>query len=352
MGAADSVVSRIKRQMVIGRDVDLDAYADADEAAYIRPVEDYIDDVWDHINRAPSQKGSLLPWDKTHQDVQLRRSALYLWTGERKQGKSLVTSQVMMGLMNQGERVVIAPTEMDVRDTLERMERQALAVNPPTRRFHDEFYRWAASKLWLYETPDGLSPARRMLGLCRYAVQELGATQILIDSLMMVRFAAQSSFAKNEGQIDFARQLVGICKATGVTIHLVAHHKKADGSTGADRIKGAGDLPDLASGTFTIAANVKKQDERNKPPHQQRPDVMEGPDLWLKVENQRHGPSGSNYSFWLHPQSLQILSTARERVKAFVDVASPSKNSASTSGATGPKSSSTPSETPRPGAAR
>lgn len=322
MSAAEEIVSRIKSRMVIGQDVDLDAYADSDEAAYIKPASEFMDQVWEHRNRPPIQKGGLLPWSKTHSEVQIPRGCLTLWAGKRGQGKSLVTNNVFLGLINRGERVVIAPTEMPVMETLERLENQALGTGNPTREFQKEFYRWANGKLWLYDEPEGVSPARRMLGLCRYSIEELGANHVLIDSLMMVRFNARTSFEKNEEQIDFARSLQGIAKATGANTHLVTHFKKAQhgGREDGDSIKGSGDLPDLASNVFFVSANLKKQDEANKPPHMQKPEVMEEADVWLKVEKQRHGPSGGNFALWLHPGSLQLLPSKSAPVRPLVSV--------------------------------
>lgn len=316
MSVAENIIRDIKQEMMIGRDVDLDSYADSDEAAFIKPASDYREAVWAHRNREPAQKGGLLPWSKTHGEVQIPKGCLTLWAGKRGQGKSLVTNHVLLNFINRGEKVVIAPTEMMIEDTLERMENQALAVSEPTKEYQAKFYEWCQDRLWLYDEPEGVSPARRMIGLCRYAINELNVDHVLIDSLMMVKFEARSSFDKNEGQIKFARALAGIAKSTGKNIHLVTHFKKSDGGRNdADQIKGAGDLPDLATNVFFISGNQKKQDEANKPAHMQRPDVMEEPDIWLKVEKQRKGPSGGNFALWLHPKSLQILSSKSAPVR-------------------------------------
>lgn len=316
--SASEIVADIRERMTIG-DVDLDSYADSDEAAYIKPASDFQEAVWNHRNRQPNEKGGLLPWSKTHGEVQIPRGCLTLWAGRRGQGKSLVTNHVLLNLINRGEKVVIAPTEMMIEDTLERMENQALGVSDPTKEFQAEFYKWADEKLWLYDEPEGVSPARRMIGLCRYSINELNVDHVLIDSLMMVKFDARTSFEKNEAQIKFARSLAGIAKSTGKNIHLVTHFKKSDGGRAdADQIKGAGDLPDLATNVFFVSGNQKKQDEANKPPHAQRTDVMEEPDVWLKVEKQRKGPSGGNFALWLHPKSLQLLPSKSAPVRALV----------------------------------
>lgn len=322
MSVAENIIRDIKQEMMIGRDVDLDSYADSDEAAFIKPASEYQEAVWAHRNREPSDKGGLLPWSKTHSEVQIPRGCLTLWAGKRGQGKSLVTNQVLLNFINRGEKVVIAPTEMMIEDTLERMENQALAVPDPsrlTKQYQAKFYEWAENKLWLYDEPEGVSPARRMIGLCRYAINELNVDHVLIDSLMMVKFEARSSFDKNEGQIKFARALAGIAKSTGKNIHLVTHFKKSDGGRNdADQIKGAGDLPDLATNVFFVSGNQKKQEEMNKHPSKQKPDVLEEEDIWLKVEKQRKGPSGGNFALWLHPKSLQLLPSRNAPMRPLV----------------------------------
>jgi len=316
----DTIITDIRSRMKIGHDVDIDSYADAEEAAYIRPVAEYRDRVWEHRQRLPHERGGLLPWSKTHNDVQIPRGCLVLWAGKRGQGKSLLANHVMLHLISRGERIVMAPTEMRIEETLERLENQALGVDDPTYEYQERFYTWADGHLWFYDEPEGVSEARRMIGLCRYSINEIGATHVLIDSLMMINFRSKSSFDKNEAQIKFARALAGVAKSTGATIHLVAHFRKDQGGKAdADQIKGAGELTDLATNVFFVSANTKKQDEANKPEHEQRTSIMEEPDIWLKVEKQRHGPSGGNFALWLHRSSLQLLSARTAPVRRLVD---------------------------------
>ena len=308
MSAAERIVSDIKSRMRIGTDIDLDAYADHDEAAHIRPASEYEDAVWEHMHRLPHQKGGLLPWSKTHRDIQVRTGELSVWAGKRGEGKSLITSQVMLALMAQGHKAVIASLEMPVEDTLERMERQGLGVDDPTRDYHASFYRWAQSRLWMYEQ-NGVVPARRILGLCRYAITQLHCQHVVIDSLMMVGFPGiKSQFEKLELQGNFARDLAAIARDTGAHIHLVAHLRKGDGSkrhSEADDVKGGGEITDLASAVYIISGNREKHEEANKPVPSQK--IMEQPDAWLSVEKNRRGVTGSRYGFWLHPQALQFM---------------------------------------------
>lgn len=309
----DPIVADIRSRMVIGQDVDLDAYADHDEAAHIKPAEDYADVVWEHMHRDPRERGRTLPWTKTHGDIQIRGGELIVYGGQRKVGKSNVTGHIMAGLMGQGDKVVIASMEMPVVDTLERMEKQVLATGTPGRPGHDRFYQWAAGKLWLYEQ-GGVIPSRRILGLCNYSIQELGVQHVVIDSLMMIGMGNGRTFDKLEAQGLFARDLTAIARDTGATIHLVAHLRKADrGSNGveADDVAGTSDITNLAGMVFLLSGNRKKREERNKPESEQK--YQEQPDLWLKCEANRRGPSGSNYGFWMHPETFQITAKPDER---------------------------------------
>lgn len=300
-------VARIKRSMQITA-ADVDAYSVADEAMTLRPASEYVEEVWQYITTPYTARGAQLPWQETHQDIQVRPGELSLWTGKRKSFKSMVTGQAMLSLIQQNERVAIASMEMPIEDTLSRMECQALAVQNPSRAAHDAFYKWAADRLWLY-TQGGTVKAERLLAFTRFAVAEREVKHIVLDSLMMVGFdGVRSSFDKIEKQEGFVRSLATIARDTGAHIHLVAHHRKSDvhgaRAPDADDIKGGGGMADLASVVYIVAANAKKQAEASKP--NPKPEIMEQPDAWLEVAANRRGPSGSRWGLHYHAPSMQL----------------------------------------------
>lgn len=302
-----SVVEDIKRRMFITPE-QVDAYRDIDQHMDVRPASEYSEQVWDYMHRTDVEKGKLLPWNKTHQDIQIRPGELSLWAGKRKEGKSILTTQVILGLMQQGERAAIASMEMPIEDTLERMERQALGIEKPSRDYHDSFYSWVSGKLWMY-TQGGTVQSERIIAFAQFAIHELKCHHVVIDSLMMVGFKSlKSQFEKIELQEQFVRDLAAIARDTGAHIHLIAHLRKGDGTnrqSESDDIKGGGGIPDLAGVVYIISGNRKKREEASKPTPNE--DIMEKPDAWLTVEANRRGPSGSRHGLWLHGPSLQFL---------------------------------------------
>ena len=303
----DPIVTEISKRIAIGKGVDLDSWADADEAAHIRNAGDFEQEVWERMNLPASKKGALMPWSNTHKDVQVRPGELSIWAGKRGSGKSLITSQVMTGLIQQGHKAVIASMEMPITVTLGRMATQALGQAMPTREFHRQFFKWADGKLFVYEQ-DGVVPARRLLGLARYSILALGIKNVVLDSLMMVGLSsARTTFDKLEQQTHFVRDLAAIARDNDAHIHLVAHLRKSDGNrktSDADDVKGAGEITDLASCVYIIEANRKKVEETHKAAPAKA--VMEQPDVWLKVEKNRNGPTGACFGLWSH-KSLQFI---------------------------------------------
>ena len=303
----DSIIRDIHaRESLIDPRIDLESYADVDESEHVRCASGFSDDVWKTMQAPPSEKGHLMPWRKTYAAWQLRKGELSVWSGKRGEGKSMILSQVMQALMQQGQTVAVASMEMPVTDTLERIERQALGLEAPTLDYHREYYRWLAGKLYLYTQEDAV-PEKRIRGFCRYVINDLKCSHVVIDSLMMVKFSAKNSWEKLEQQADFVRSLAGIAKSTGAHIHLVAHMRKGDGHTrqSADDVKGGGDITDLASCVWMVGANKRKQDEAAKPNQDQA--IMAQPDVWLKNEKNRRGITGGAAALWFHAKSLQFI---------------------------------------------
>ena len=293
---------------------ELDRYAD-DENIEIKSAADYRELLWQYRHDDPRARGRLLPWGKTHQEIQVRPGELILYGGRRGEFKSLLTGQIILGLMAQGDGCVIASMEMPVEDTLERMVRQAVGVDQPTRDYHDKFFDWAKDRLWFYEQTGEIAE-KRAIGLAKYAINKMNLRHVVIDSLMTVDFGQEPSLHSTlAGQKRFARALANIARDTGANIHLVAHRRKSQAGKDhddADDIAGSGDLANLASVVYMISANRAKREEQHKADHERTQDDM--PDAWVKVEKNRRGPTGRTFGFFLHEQSLQLTEQQGRRM--------------------------------------
>ena len=142
-------------------DIDFDAYLQGpDECANVKPASSWLDDVLEAFRTPPEVTGASFPWAKTRPIVRLRRGELSVWPGMSGHGKSILSSQVMLSLMAQGERVCIASMEMKPAETMQRMCRQALGCNTPRVGDIKDFHRWTDGKLWLYDQQGSVPPDR------------------------------------------------------------------------------------------------------------------------------------------------------------------------------------------------
>ena len=260
--------------------------------------------------RVDEQKGALLPWSNTHPVWQIRPGELGIITGKRGEGKSLITGMWALSFLTQQHKCLIASMEMPLVDTLERMERQALGLSMPSREFHGAFYDWLKGRLWLFDQADEV-PARSVIGLCRYAKEELNCSHVFLDSLMMIKMDARSSWEKNEAQGVFTRRLATLAKSLGIHIHLIAHMRKSAAGTrdDSDSVKGAGEITDLASVVWSVSKNWRKV-------HAEGHD--DEPDFFLENLKNRRGITGTKTALWLHERSLQLQRTKSMKAMSLV----------------------------------
>jgi replicative DNA helicase len=225
----------------------------------------------------------------------------------------MITGQVIVSLLEQGQKAVIASMEMPIHVTLDRMMTQVLKTHSPTKSAAREFFQWVDDKLFMYQQ-EGAVPARRILGLARYAAVEMGIENIVIDSLMMVGVDAKGSFEKMESQGQFVRDLAMIARDTGCHIHLVCHLRKSESGAGgrseADDVKGAGEITDLASVVYILSVNRKKREESKKPVP--NPKTMEQADVFLSIEKNRNGPTGAVFGLRSLP-NMQFVTNAQNK---------------------------------------
>lgn len=165
-------------------DIDFDAYLQSpDEGAMVRPASDWVDAVIESFERPSELRGACLPWSKTHNIIRLRRGELSIWPGTNGSGKSMMIGQVMLSLLQQGERVCIASLEMKPPNVLRRMTRQAFGMNAPSSQNIRDFHAWAGSRLFLYDQMGSVSP-ERIVALGRYCHERQRVNHLVIDNLL------------------------------------------------------------------------------------------------------------------------------------------------------------------------
>lgn len=273
----------------------------------------------DYFNGKHGKSGATMPWGKTHHDVRIRPGEVSIWTGRNFSGKSQFLGQVMLGMMQQGQRVCIASMEMKPDTTLHRMVRQAAGNSQPTDDYISAFFGWSRDNLWLYDQQGSLTP-KRILGVARYcgdgiksAGKRLKVQHLVIDSLMKCGIAVDDY----NGQKAFVNELCSVAMDTGMHIHLVVHQKKdgSDESHIGDRysVKGASEITDQADNAFILWRNRPKERAMQIPEQYRDEDLADKPDAILRCDKQRHGEFSGDFMFWFHPDSMQFVAADGQR---------------------------------------
>lgn len=216
---------------------------------------------------------------------------------------SLVLSQVVLSLIQQGETACIASLEMRPISTLARMSRQAIGTDEPAPRALRQFHEFLSGSLWLYDQ-QGTVQMQRMLAVIRYAREEIGVQHFVVDSLMKCGIDSDDYNAQKR----FVDCLSTYVRDAGLHIHLVAHSRKKETEhTMMDKfdIKGASELTDMADNVFTLWRNKPKEAkvERGEVDEQ----TKSAPDAVLMCDKQRHGEWEGKIALWFNKRTMQYV---------------------------------------------
>jgi len=273
------------------RTVDFDSYIHPEEIAKIRSAASYHEQVKRLFLDGESHTGLQLPWSKARDEFRFRDSELTIWTGYNGHKKSLMLGYVMLALIAQGAKGCIASLEMPPRKTLWRMCKQYVGNGEPSMPYVEKYFQFLNQKLWIYDQV-GAVKAERMIGVARYAINELGVTHFVIDSLMKCGIN-EDDYNKQKW---FCDELATLAKDTGAHIHLVAHARKpTDGKEGIPSTKyavaGSGNITNMADNVIVMFCN--KDEARDY-------------DAMLVVEKQRNGEHEPKYLLHFDDSSLQF----------------------------------------------
>jgi twinkle protein len=271
------------------------------DAAKIRPASDWVDAVIDRFH-GQGKDSNWLPtgFAKMGGKFDIRPGELTVWAGINKHGKTTFLTNIMLHLMQEGQKVCIASMEMKPEETMAKMSRQASGSGNPTIQFIRQFHAWTDNRLWIYKHM-GRVATQRILALVLYARQEMGIDHVVIDSLMKCGIGVEDFTA----QKDFVDALSTIARDTGLHIHLVCHMRKGETEkTPPDKfsVKGAGEIADMPDNIMIVWKNLRKaEDDRTEP------------DCFVRVAGQRHHAWEGSFAFWFDKDSQQFLEHERER---------------------------------------
>jgi twinkle protein len=243
---------------------------------------------------------------------EFRGGEVTLWTGINGHGKSLLLSQVELGLMQQGSRFAVFSGEMAPARQLKRMVKQASGLDRPSALYIDAIAQWLHGQCWVFNQV-GTAKLDRLLEVFTYAHRRYGINHFVIDSLMTTDVPDDGPRANTEQKLAIAK-LCGFAKQFNVHVHLVAHPRKGrDESSGPGKmdVAGSGHITNGVDNIFSVWK--AKKDEA-------KPDDDGSMDAKLELMKQRDdGVQNYTLQLWFHKPAMQFRSGFRWRPLSYVD---------------------------------
>jgi len=285
-----------RRTRLKGSPVDFEAYMQAreDDVALIKPAQDFADVLHEEFHGEEAQRGLYLPWRKLDSLYRIRPGELTVWAGFNGHMKSMVTGFVLLDLIRQGEKGLVASFEMKPRKTLRRMATQAICTANPSADYVNRFLDFVTGKLWLYDQQGEVTP-ERVYGVITYCAEQLGIRQFIVDSLMKV-VRDEDDY---NGQKRFVGKLQSLARDLDVHVHLITHSRKREDESkrpGKQDNKGSGSIVDQTDNFVAVF----------KLPESKKPEDDGGPTHCLYFDKQRNGEWEGHVALWLDPASLQF----------------------------------------------
>jgi twinkle protein len=301
-----------KARIIKSDSIDVEKYLHANDVTIrVKKAIDWLETIKENYLSDQSHHQITLPWTKTHNGFAYRTGEVTVYAGGNGGGKSLITGQIALNLVKQGQTVCIASFEMKPERTLERMMRQFAGEFVDSPMTHDRknyieklvgrMDKFLSDKMYIYDQ-QGTTSADKVIAMARYCAIELGVQHIFIDSLMKC-VKGEDDF---NGQKSFIDELTAIARDHNVHIHLVHHIRKLvneEQQPNKNDLKGSGSISDQVDNVFLMWRNKKKENLRNM--GEQVDESM--PDAYLMCEKQRNGEAQEWYSLWYHASSQQFV---------------------------------------------
>lgn len=221
---------------------------------------------------------------------EVRPGELTVWTGFNGHGKSLMLNQVLLGLLQQGERMCVFSGEMSPAQQGKRLVKQATGLDRPTPAYIDAVGEWLQDRAWLFNVMGSASVAR-LLEVFAYASRRYGIRQFVIDSLMMTD-VPEDGPGSMSAQKAAVQKLADFAKRHGVHVHLVAHPRKGRDESQAPGkldVAGSSKITDGADNVFTVWSARKEDGDADD----------DKPDGCLELQKQRNGDT-QHKKLWLY----------------------------------------------------
>lgn len=268
----------------------------------VKDTSIFTEDVVKYFNEE-IHSGKSLGWIKTEDKFRVRQSEFTVVTGPSGHGKSMYLSQIILNIMKQEGKCLVASLEMRPVLTLSRMIAQALGSQQPTDDYVRKFCTRAAEKLWIYDQT-GTTTSQDMFATLYYSKHILGVSYVVIDSLMKLQDVTEESLDR---QKNFCNSLAVICRDLDIHVFLVAHTRKMKDETeipDATDIMGSSHIRNLCDNIICVWRNRAKEKlvEENKTPEEELKII---PDAKVFVQKQRNAQWEGSFNFWFDPKGLR-----------------------------------------------
>ena len=246
--------------------------------------------------------GKSLGWVKTEDKFRVRNE-LNILTGVSGHGKSMWLSQVVLSMMKQNTKCLIASLEMRPVLTLARMITQALGSPEPTDDYIHKFCERAKDKLYIYDQHQQTT-SEDMIATLYYGKHILGVEVFVIDSLMKMSDISEESL---EAQKLFVDKLAVTVRDLNIAVFLVAHTRKLKDETiipDATNIMGSSHIRNLCDNIICVWRNREKEKliEVGKTPEAELKII---PDAKVFVQKQRNAQWEGSFNFWFDQKGLR-----------------------------------------------
>jgi twinkle protein len=288
--------------------------ADTLAPAELKTARDFADQVRALNNPASmAVVGLPLPWPHTYayNKFAFRPGEFTIWSGYLGHGKTTLLSHVLINAISLDSVCCIASLEMPGAVSVLKFCRQITTQEQPTDTELDAAFNWLGDKMYIYDKV-GDAPLPDILNVFQYARQRYAATQLVIDSLMMLGIGEDDL----NKQAKVGKQLMKFARDHHCHVHLVAHPRKAKDSAQeavSSDVKGSGTLTNIANNVLLVWQNKKKamakrdQELRGIPvPY----DLEQEPDAVLTIDKNRATGWTAKIPLWFDRPSEQFLSSS------------------------------------------
>ena len=268
----------------------------------VKSTDIFTDDVIKYFGEE-IHSGKSLGWVKTEDKFRVRMAELTIITGPSGHGKSMWLSQVILSMMRQDTKCLVASLEMRPVLTLSRMITQALGSPEPTDDYIRKFCSRAADKLYIYDQT-GTTTSQDMIATLHYGKHILGCDVFVIDSLMKLQDVSEESL---DAQKRLTNSLAVTCRDLNIHVFLVAHTRKMKDETevpDATDLMGSSHIRNLSDSILCVWRNRYKEKliDEGKTSDDELKII---PDCKVFVQKQRNAQWEGSFNFWFDAKGLR-----------------------------------------------